>query len=72
MLSLPYKCPTEAYAYDPAAHTLTLTNLKTKGDCVGKVVSPFSVTSLAITWDPAKDTLNADAGVGSISLAKCP
>ena len=57
VLSLPYKCPTEAYAYDPTAHTLTLTNLKTKGDCVGKVVSPFSVTSLAITWDPAKDTL---------------
>ena len=71
MLHIPYTCSAEPYAYDASAHTLTLTGLKTAGDCVGKIVSPLKVTSIVVTWDPTKDTLNVNAGIGTIALTKC-
>ena len=63
-------CPDVTYALK-ANNDVELPDLSSPTNCVGKLMKDNSLDTLKIAYDPRYNTINLDAGVGSVELKRC-
>jgi len=66
-------CPAEIVAYDQTSHVVKFPNIQIASDCLGALLKSYSIdpTTLAVTYDPAQNTVNVNAMGITFSLTKC-